>query len=144
MDKKELDGAQLRESLGDVAYHVTREKGTELPFSHPYDHLFDEGIYVDVITKEVLFLSKDKFDSGCGWPAFSKTAPDAPIKETTDGRYGMIRTEVETETTHLGHVFNDGPAEAGGLRYCINGASIEFIPKEEMEKRGYGSWLDCL
>ena len=144
MDKKHLDEEQLRESLGDVAYHVTREKGTELPFSHPYDHLFDEGIYVDVITKEVLFLSKDKFDSGCGWPAFSKTAPDAPIKETADTRYGMIRTEVETETTHLGHVFSDGPKEAGGLRYCINGASIEFIPKEDMEKRGYGSWLNCL
>ena len=144
MDKKQLDEEQLRKSLGDVAYHVTREKGTELPFSHPYDHLFDEGIYVDVITKEVLFLSKDKFDSGCGWPAFSKTAPDAPVKETEDTRYGMVRTEVETEITHLGHVFNDGPKEAGGLRYCINGASIEFIPKEDMEKRGYGSWLNCL
>ena len=144
MDKKQLDEEQLRKSLGDVAYHVTREKGTELPCSHPYDHLFDEGIYVDVITKEVLFLSKDKFDSGCGWPAFSKTAPNAPVKETEDTRYGMVRTEVETETTHLGHVFNDGPKEAGGLRYCINGASIEFIPKEDMKKRGYGSWLNCL
>ena len=143
MDKKHLDEEELRASLGDGAYHVAREKGTEPPFSHPYDKLFDEGIYVDVITKEVLFLSKDKFDSGCGWPAFSKAAPDAPIKETTDTRYGMIRTEVATNTTHLGHVFNDGPKETGGMRYCINGASIEFIPKADMEKRGYGSWLNC-
>lgn len=143
MDKKHLDEEKLRASLGDGAYHVVREKGTEPPFSHPYDKLFDEGIYVDVITKEVLFLSKDKFDSGCGWPAFSKTAPDAPIKETMDTRYGMIRTEVATDTTHLGHVFDDGPKDAGGMRYCINGASIEFIPKSKMEEKGYGSWLNC-
>lgn len=143
MDKKHLDEEKLRASLGDGAYHVAREKGTEPPFSHPYDKLFDEGIYVDVITKEVLFLSKDKFDSGCGWPAFSKTAPDAPIKETMDTRYGMIRTEVATDTTHLGHVFDDGPKDAGGMRYCINGASIEFIPKSKMEEKGYGSWLNC-
>ncbi|MDY3118429.1 MAG: peptide-methionine (R)-S-oxide reductase MsrB [Peptoniphilus sp.] len=144
MDKKQIDEEKLRRSLGDEAYHVARKKGTEPPFSHPYDRLFEEGIYVDVITKEVLFLSKDKFDAGCGWPAFSKTAPEAPVKEEEDTRYGMIRTEVATDTTHLGHVFGDGPEEMGGLRYCINGASLEFIPKAEMEKRGYGSWLNCL
>ncbi|MDD7362592.1 MAG: peptide-methionine (R)-S-oxide reductase MsrB [Peptoniphilus sp.] len=143
-DKKTLDEAALKEKLGPEAYHVVREKGTDAPFSHPYDGLFEEGIYVDVITKEVLFLSKDKFNAGCGWPSFAKTAPGADVEEETDGRFGMIRTEVKTDTTHLGHVFNDGPEELGGLRYCINGSSIEFIPKEEMEERGYGEWLEKL
>lgn len=139
--KKDFTEEELREKLGDAVYHVVREEGTDPPFSHPYDKLFDEGIYVDVVTGEVLFLSKDKFDAGCGWPSFSRMAPDADVEEKTDGRFGMIRTEVRTDTTHLGHVFNDGPASLGGLRYCINGSSIEFIPKEEMEERGYGEWL---
>lgn len=91
---------------------------------------------MDVITKEVLFLSKDKFDSGCGWPAFSKTAPDAPIKETTDGRYGMIRTEVETETTHLGHVFNDGPAEAGVCATALTAPASNLFPRKKWRKEG--------
>ncbi|VEJ35880.1 Peptide methionine sulfoxide reductase MsrA/MsrB 1 [Aedoeadaptatus ivorii] len=145
MDQKQKrTEEQLRRDLGDAAYHVTREEGTEAPFSHPYDRIFEEGIYVDVITKEVLFLSKDKFQSGCGWPSFSRTAPDAPVEEKTDLRYGMRRTEVRTESTHLGHVFEDGPADRGGLRYCINGLSLEFIPKAEMEARGYGKWIPYL
>ena len=139
--KKDFTEEELREKLGDAAYHVVREEGTDPPFAHPYDKLFDEGIYVDVVTGDVLFLSKDKFDAGCGWPSFSRVAPDASVQEKTDGRFGMIRTEVRTDTTHLGHVFNDGSASLGGLRYCINGSSIDFIPKEEMESRGYGKWL---
>lgn len=135
---------ELKKKLGPEAYRVVREQGTDAPFKHPYDGLFEEGIYVDVITKEVLFLSKDKFNAGCGWPSFSKPAPGASIEEETDGRFGMIRTEVKTDTTHLGHVFNDGPRELGGLRYCINGSSLEFIPKDEMEVRGYGEWLEKL
>ena len=125
---------------------MTQEGGTERAFSHPYDREFREGIYVDVTTGEPLFLSSDKYDSGCGWPAFSRPISDSLLVERTDLRYGMRRTEVRSKLgeAHLGHVFDDGPRERGGLRYCINGAALRFVPKEEMEHDGYGDYLHLL
>ena len=137
---------ELQQSLTDLQYEVTQEGGTERAFSHPYDKEFRQGIYVDVTTGEPLFLSADKYDSGCGWPAFSRPISDSLLVERTDLRYGMRRTEVRSKLgeAHLGHVFDDGPRERGGLRYCINGAALRFVPKEEMEKEGYGDYLHLL
>ena len=137
---------ELHRLLTDLQYEVTQEGGTERAFSHPYDKEFREGIYVDVTTGEPLFLSSDKYDSGCGWPAFSRPISDSLLVERTDLRYGMRRTEVRSKLgeAHLGHVFDDGPRERGGLRYCINGAALRFVPKEEMEREGYGDYLHLL
>ena len=123
-------------------YRVTQENGTERAFTGAYDHHFEPGLYVDIVSGEPLFSSADKYNSGCGWPAFTK--PVEPVVELRDTTHGMIRTEVRSTfgDSHLGHVFPDGPREAGGLRYCINSASLRFIPKAQMEAEGYGDWLD--
>ena len=137
------DAATLRRTLTPQQYAVTQENATERPFENEYNDEFREGIYVDITTGEPLFVSTDKFESGCGWPSFSKPISDSLIEEVQDHSFGMRRTEVRSKTgdAHLGHVFNDGPREKGGLRYCINSASLRFIPKEEMEKAGYAKYL---
>lgn len=134
---------ELKRKLSDIQYKVTQEGATEKPFSSEYDKNFDEGIYVDIATGEPLFSSKDKFDAGCGWPSFSKPIDKKSIKEKADNSLGMERTEVRSDigNSHLGHVFNDGPKDKGGLRYCINGAALKFIPKKDLQKEGYGEYL---
>ncbi|MFD1880592.1 peptide-methionine (R)-S-oxide reductase MsrB [Paracoccus pacificus] len=125
-------------------YRVTQQNGTERPFTGEYDEHFEPGIYVDVVSGEPLFASSAKFNSGCGWPAFSKPIADANVNELRDVSHGMIRTEVRSAhgDSHLGHVFPDGPRETGGMRYCINSASLRFVPKDEMAAEGYGDYLD--
>ena len=135
--------AEIKANLTDEQYYVTQQNGTERPFSHEYDHQFKRGIYVDIVSGEPLFSSSDKYDSGCGWPAFSKPIDTAVINELFDDSHGMRRTEVRSRVgdSHLGHVFNDGLPELGGMRYCINGASLRFIPLNEMEQEGYGDLI---
>ena len=135
--------AEIKANLTDEQYYVTQQNGTERPFSHEYDHQFERGIYVDIVSGEPLFSSSDKYDSGCGWPAFSKPIDTAVINELFDDSHGMRRTEVRSRVadSHLGHVFNDGLPELGGMRYCINGASLRFIPLNEMEQEGYGDLI---
>ncbi|ALB46332.1 MULTISPECIES: peptide-methionine (R)-S-oxide reductase MsrB [Clostridium] len=135
---------ELKMSLTDEQYRITQENGTEAPFSNEYDNQFEKGIYVDITTGEPLFVSTDKFNSGCGWPAFSKPIDRKAIKEKIDKSHGMVRTEVRSSTgdAHLGHVFTDGPEDMGGLRYCINSAALKFIPKDKMKEEGYEEYLD--
>ena len=125
-------------------FRVTQESGTERPFTGEYDAHYEPGIYVDVVSGEPLFASSSKFSSGCGWPSFSKPIVAANVNELRDVSHGMVRTEVRSAhgDSHLGHVFEDGPAEAGGLRYCINSASLRFVAKDDMEAEGYGEYLD--
>ena len=136
----------LKSELTPLQYAVTQENATERPFDNEYAANFEEGIYVDVTTGEPLFFSTDKFESGCGWPAFSKPIDKALITEHNDFSLFRARTEVRSKTgdAHLGHVFPDGPKELGGLRYCINSASLRFIPKADMEQEGYGDYLKLL
>ena len=136
----------LQRELTPLQYAVTQENATERPFDNEYTANFEEGIYVDVTTGEPLFFSTDKFESGCGWPAFSKPIDKALITEHNDFSLFRARTEVRSKTgdAHLGHVFPDGPKELGGLRYCINSASLRFIPKADMEQEGYGDYLKLL
>ncbi len=138
------DTADLRERLTPEQYRITQQAGTERPFSHEYDHLFAPGLYVDIVSGEPLFSSRDKFDSGCGWPSFARPIQEQAVSEHDDFSLSRQRTEVRNHTadSHLGHVFNDGPTEMGGLRYCINGSSLRFIPYEEMDAAGYGAWKD--
>jgi peptide-methionine (R)-S-oxide reductase len=125
-------------------YRVTQQSGTERPGTGALLHNKEPGIYVDVVSGEPLFASADKFDSHCGWPSFTKPIEPAHVKELTDASHGMMRTEVRSKfgDSHLGHVFPDGPVDRGGLRYCINSASLRFIPRERMEAEGYGAYLD--
>lgn len=121
---------------------VTQESGTERPFYNEFWDSKEAGLYVDVVSGEPLFTSMDKFDSGCGWPSFTKPLEDEHVVELRDMSHGMIRTEVRSKhgDSHLGHVFPDGPRETGGLRYCINSASLRFIPVSRLEEEGYGQY----
>jgi len=125
-------------------YRVTQESATERPGTGALLHNKAAGIYVDIVSGEPLFASSDKYESGCGWPSFTKPIESANVKELRDMTYGMIRTEVRSAhgDSHLGHVFTDGPRDRGGLRYCINSASLRFVPREQMEAQGYGAYLD--
>lgn len=145
-DYKKPSKEELAESMEAEAFHVTQERGTERPGSSKLDKNFDEGIYVDVLSGEPLYSSRDKYDAGCGWPSFSKTINGQAIREEKDHKLLMERIEVRSAIAdnHLGHVFNDGPQDKGGLRYCINGASLKFIPKEQMESEGYGEYIKLL
>ena len=134
---------QTLETLSDLQRSVTQQAATEPPFKNEYDEEFRTGIYVDVTNGQPLFASADKFDSGCGWPAFTKPIDKAILEERKDFSFGMQRTEIRAKASgaHLGHVFDDGPNDKGGLRYCINSAALRFIPLERMAEEGYGDWL---
>lgn len=134
---------ELKKKLTPEQYAVTRENATERPFTNEFWKHKEEGIYVDIISGEALFSSKDKFDTECGWPGFSKPINDKEVANLADKSHGMDRIEVRSKTgnAHLGHVFNDGPVEKGGLRYCINSASLRFVPKAKMKEAGYGKLL---
>lgn len=138
--------AELRERLTPLQWEVTQNGATERPFVNEYDHEFRKGIYVDITDGTPLFISSRKYDSGCGWPAFTRPIDSSLITEHTDKSFGRVRTEVRSASSgsHLGHVFPDGPASEGGLRYCINSASLRFIPVEDMEKEGYGEYIDMI
>ncbi|WP_346935043.1 peptide-methionine (R)-S-oxide reductase MsrB [Clostridium sp.] len=148
MDNKYMKRSkeELKKILTKEQYNVTQENGTELPYINEYFDFYEEGIYVDITTGEPLFISSDKFNSGCGWPAFSKPIDRDLIKENIDKSHGVVRTEVRSKNgdSHLGHVFCDGPDELGGLRYCINSASLKFIQRDKMKEEGYEEYLDLL
>jgi peptide-methionine (R)-S-oxide reductase len=136
--------AEAVAALTPEQFRVTQESATERPGTGALLDNKAPGIYVDIVSGEPLFASSDKFESGCGWPSFTKPIASTNVKELKDTAYGMVRTEVRSAggDSHLGHVFNDGPRDRGGLRYCINSASLRFVPREEMEAQGYGAYLD--
>lgn len=132
--------------IGPQAYNVVRKSGTERAFSGEYDDFFEKGIYVDVVSGEPLFVSTDKFNSGCGWPAFTRPISEEHVVYLRDNTFGMERVEVRSKgaNSHLGHVFQDGPAEDGGMRYCINSVALKFIPVEDMLEAGYGDLIELV
>lgn len=134
------DDEILKKNLSEISYQVTQKNATEKPFSSELNDFFEDGIYVDVVSGEPLFSSKDKFQSGCGWPSFSSPILSDFVNYKEDNSHFMTRTEVRSQSSHLGHVFNDGPKEKGGLRYCINGAALKFIPYDKMDELGYGEF----
>jgi len=138
--------AEIKNSLSELQCSVTQQNSTEPPFANEYWDNHSKGIYVDIVTGEPLFASTDKFDSGCGWPSFTRPIDPSAVKEKADRSHFMLRTEVRSRAgdSHLGHVFDDGPAEEGGLRYCINSASLRFIPLEQMEEKGYGKYISIV
>lgn len=135
---KRYKKSELKKKLTPIQYHVTQENGTERPFDNKYWNHFKDGIYVDIVSGKPLFSSTDQYDAGCGWPSFTKPINHHSLKENLDTSHGMRRIEVRSEDadSHLGHVFDDGPVDKGGVRYCINSAALRFIPKEDLEKEG--------
>lgn len=133
----------LRIQLNTIQYAVTQNNATEVPFQNAYWNHFEKGLYVDIVSGEPLFTSNEKFDANCGWPSFSKPIQKEGIRYVEDLSLGMIRIEVRSQVadSHLGHVFDDGPEETGGLRYCINSASLRFIPYNRLVEEGYEAYL---
>ncbi|MCP1450567.1 peptide-methionine (S)-S-oxide reductase MsrA [Priestia megaterium] len=133
---------QLKTTLTPIQYEVTQNDATEPPFRNEFWDHTEDGIYVDIVSGEPLFSSTDKYDAGCGWPSFTKAINKDEVNENMDVSHNMVRTEVRSKTanSHLGHLFDDGPQDAGGLRYCINSAALRFVPKEDLEKEGYGEY----
>jgi peptide-methionine (R)-S-oxide reductase len=131
-------------ALSPEQYRVTQRSGTEAPGTGHYLHNKEPGIYVDIVSGEPLFASADKYESGCGWPSFTKPIEPSNVQELRDASLGMVRTEVRSANgdSHLGHVFEDGPRDRGGLRYCINSASLRFVPRDKMQAEGYGDYLN--
>lgn len=138
--------AEAIDALSPEEYYVTQQSGTERPGTGKYLKNKEPGLYVDIVSGEPLFASSDKYESGCGWPSFTRPIEPANISELHDASHGMVRVEVRSThgDSHLGHVFEDGPRDRGGLRYCINSASLRFVPRDEMAAQGYGAYLDRL
>ncbi len=134
-----MSDSDLKTKLSPMQFHVTQEQGTEPPFRNEFWNNHEDGLYVDIVSGEALFSSLDKYDSGCGWPSFTKPLEKSGVVERIDRSHGMIRQEVRSAVSHLGHVFPDGPAPTG-LRYCINSASLRFIPVGQLESEGYGEY----
>jgi peptide-methionine (R)-S-oxide reductase len=142
--QKFIKSEEAIQKLSPEQYRVTQQNGTERPGTGEYLHNKEPGIYVDTVSGEPLFASSDKFESGCGWPSFTKPIEPANVNELRDTSHGMTRTEVRSAhgDSHLGHVFPDGPRDRGGLRYCINSAALRFIHRDDMEAEGYGAYLN--
>ncbi|GLB46857.1 peptide methionine sulfoxide reductase MsrB [Philodulcilactobacillus myokoensis] len=138
-----MDYQNQKSKLNSEQYQVTQNGATEMPYSGKYDDFYKPGIYVDIVSGKPLFSSDTKYDAGCGWPSFTKPINDDALNSKVDTSHGMVRNEVLSRDakSHLGHVFPDGPKDQGGLRYCINSASLKFIPKDQMEAKGYGKYL---